>query len=59
MEVKDLFDPLVKQEIIDRVNKLTSESQRLRGKMDVSQMKEQWSKGTWKHLDYHLQQFGV
>ncbi len=21
--------------------------------------KEQWSKGTWKHLDHHLQQFGV
>jgi hypothetical protein len=20
---------------------------------------EQWSKGTWKHLDHHLQQFGV
>lgn len=21
--------------------------------------KEQWSRGTWKHLDHHLQQFGV
>jgi hypothetical protein len=21
--------------------------------------KEQWSKGTWKHLDHHLAQFGV
>lgn len=21
--------------------------------------KEQWSKATWKHLDHHLQQFGV
>jgi Protein of unknown function (DUF1569) len=21
--------------------------------------KEQWSKGSWKHLDHHLQQFGV
>jgi len=21
--------------------------------------KEQWSTGTWKHLDHHLQQFGV
>ena len=21
--------------------------------------KEQWSKGTWKHLDHHLQQFGM
>ena len=21
--------------------------------------KEEWSKGTWKHLDHHLQQFGV
>lgn len=21
--------------------------------------KEQWSKATWKHIDHHLQQFGV
>ena len=148
MEVKNLFDPAVKQEIIDRINKLTPATQRLWGKMDVGQMlahcqmplgvatgkhqlkgsfifkiigplfkpllyndkpfkknlgtdksfimtgvkefekekqglvqmihdftettmsdsphpifgkitKEQWSKGTWKHLDHHLQQFGV
>ena len=148
MEVKDLYDPKVKQEIIDRINKLTPTSQRLWGKMDVAQMlahcqmplgvatgkhklkrnfflsiigsmikkklyddtpfkrslptdksfimsdpkdfekekaalieminsfspetmsgekhpffgkltNEQWSKGTWKHLDHHLQQFDV
>ena len=148
MEVKNLFDATVKQEIIDRINKLTPQSQRQWGKMDVAQMlahcqmplgvatgkhklkgsgflklvgplfkgllfnnkpfkknlgtdksfimttpkefekeksgliqmindfsassmtdephpifgkltKEQWSKGTWKHLDHHLQQFGV
>jgi len=148
MIVKDLFDPVVKQEIINRINKLTPETQHLWGKMDVGQMlahcqmplgvavgshklkrnfflsligpmfksqlynekpfkkglptdksfimkdpkdfekekqgllsmihslnensmvdephpffgklsKEQWSKGTWKHLDHHLQQFGV
>ena len=148
MEVKNLFDATVKQEIIDRINKLTPESQRQWGKMDVAQMlahcqmplgvatgkhklkgsgflklvgplfkgllfnnkpfkknlgtdksfimttpkefekeksgliqmindfsassmtdephpifgkltKEQWSKGTWKHLDHHLMQFGV
>lgn len=148
MEVKNLFDPAVKQEIIVRINKLTPATQRLWGKMDVGQMlahcqmplgvatgkhqlkgsiifkligpffkpllyndkpfkknlgtdksfimtgvkefekekqglvqmindfsettmsdsphpifgkmtKEQWSKGTWKHLDHHLQQFGV
>jgi Protein of unknown function (DUF1569) len=148
MEVKNLFDPAVKQDIITRINKLTPESQRQWGKMDVSQMlahcqvpmgvaigkhklkgqfflkligplfkkklfddvpykqglptdqsfkmttpkdfekekqnlvgmvnefsetslaeaphpifgkltKEQWSKGTWKHLDHHLRQFGV
>ena len=147
MEVKNLFDATVKQEIIDRINKLTPQSQRQWGKMDVAQMlahcqmplgvatgkhklkgsgflksigplfkgllfnnkpfkknlgtdksfimttpkefekeksgliqmindfsassmtdephpifgkltKEQWSKGTWKHLDHHLQQFG-
>ena len=148
MEVKNLFDPSVKQGIIDRINKLTPQSQRQWGKMDVAQMlahcqmplgvaigkhklkgsffmkligplfkkklfndnpfkqnlptdnsfriadpkdfekekqnliqmindfsettmsdephpffgkltNEQWSKGTWKHLDHHLQQFGV
>lgn len=149
MEVKNLFDPAVKQDIIVRINKLTPQSKPLWGKMNVSQMlahlqvpigvadgtqklkrtffgrlvgpmvkqilyndkpfkrhlptdpsfvminnekdfetekqkllaminsfseagivnethtffgkltKEQWSKGTWKHLDHHLQQFGV
>ena len=148
MEVKNLFDTTVKQEIIDRINKLTPQSQRQWGKMDAAQMlahcqmplgvavgkhklkrnfflsligplfkkqlyndkpfkrslptdksfimtdakdfekekegllqmidsfsestmsdephpffgkltKEEWSKGTWKHLDHHLQQFGV
>ena len=148
MEVKNLFDATGKQEIIDRINKLTPQSQRQWGKMDVAQMlahcqmplgvatgkhklkgsgflkligpllkgllfnnkpfkknlgtdksfimttpkefekeksgliqmindfsassmtdephpifgkltKEQWSKGTWKHLDHHLMQFGV
>ena len=38
MEVKNLFDPAVKQEIIDRVNKLTPETKPLWGKMNVSQM---------------------
>jgi hypothetical protein len=148
MDVKNLFDPAVKQDIIDRFNKLTPESKPLWGKMTVAQMmahlqmpigvadgthklkrtmmgrllgpmiksiifndkpfkhdlptdksyimkdtkdfeeekqkllamirnfseanivnethnffgkltKEQWSKGTWKHLDHHLKQFGV
>ncbi|MEK7224755.1 MAG: DUF1569 domain-containing protein [Bacteroidota bacterium] len=38
MEVKNLFDPAVKQEIITRINKLTPESQRQWGKMNVAQM---------------------
>jgi hypothetical protein len=38
MEVKNIFDPVVKQEIITRINKLTPESQALWGKMNVSQM---------------------
>lgn len=149
VEVKNLFDAAVKQEILNRINKLTPETKALWGKMNVSQMlahlqvpigvaagthkvkrtfigrllgpmvkpilyndkpfkrslptdpsfimidnekdfekekqkllemvrhfteknivneihpffgkmtKEQWSKGTWKHLDHHLQQFGV
>jgi len=148
MEVRNLFNPVVKQDIVARINKLTAQSQRQWGKMDVAQMlahcqmplgvatgdhklkggfflrlvgplfktqlyndkpfkrdlptdnsfkitnvrdfererqkllqmindfseksmsgephpffgkltKEQWSRGTWKHLDHHLQQFGV
>src|SRR4030095_15908013 len=38
MEIKDLFDPTVKQEIIDRINKLTSQTRGQWGKMNVSQM---------------------
>ena len=149
MEIKNLFDASVKQDIINRINKLTRDSKALWGKMTVGQMlahcqmpigvaegthklkrtfigkllgplvksilyndkpfkrelptdksfimtgtekefekekstlleminnfteqnmvdtphpffgkltNEQWSKGTWKHLDHHLQQFGV
>ena len=148
MEVKNLFDTAVKQDIINRINKLTPQHQAQWGKMNVAQMlahcqmplgvatgkhklkrnfllsligplfkkqlfneqpfkknlptdksfiiadpqgfetekqklidmvnvfsdttmsgephpffgkltKEEWSKGTWKHLDHHLQQFGV
>ena len=148
MEVKNLFEPAIKQDIINRIYKLTPESKPLWGKMNVGQMlahcqmpigvadgthklkrtlmgrligpmlksilhndkpfkrnlptdksfimtdskdfekerqkllemvgnfteanilnethtffgkltKEQWSKGTYKHLDHHLQQFGV
>ncbi|MEO7924075.1 MAG: DUF1569 domain-containing protein [Chitinophagaceae bacterium] len=148
MEIKNLFEPSVKQELIDRINQLTPSSQRKWGKMDVAQMlahcqmplgvavgkhklkgnfliqiigklvkkklfndqpfkqslptdksfkmttpkdfekekkelismikdfseatmsgephpffgrmtKDEWSRGTWKHLDHHLQQFGV
>ena len=149
MEVKNLFDPAVKQDIVIRINKLSPDSKGLWGKMNIGQMlahvqvpigiaegthnvkrtlfgrivgplaksmiynnkpfkrslptdpsfvmlgnekdfeiekqnllemvnnfsettivnevhpffgkmtKEQWSIGTWKHLDHHLQQFGV
>ena len=149
MEVKNLFESAVKQNIVDRINKLTPGSKAQWGKMNVAQMlahcqmpmgvaegthqlkrtlfarivgplvksilyndkpfkrslptdssfimhgevkdfesekqklllmvsnfseanmvnethpffgkltKEQWSKGMWKHLDHHLQQFGV
>ena len=38
MEVKDLFEPSVKEEIITRINKLTPGTQRKWGKMDVAQM---------------------
>lgn len=38
MEIKNLFDPVVKQDINYRINKLTPQTQRQWGKMDVSQM---------------------
>ena len=38
MEIKNLFDPAVKQEIITRINKLTPETPRQWGKMNVAQM---------------------
>lgn len=38
MEIKNLFDPVVKQDIINRVNKLTPHSERQWGKMDAAQM---------------------
>ena len=38
MEVKNLFDPAVKRDIIDRINKLTPQTKQLWGKMNVSQM---------------------
>lgn len=38
MELKNLFDPSVKKDILDRINKLTPQSQPRWGKMNVSQM---------------------
>ena len=38
MEIKNLFDPAVKQDIIDRINKLSSQTQKQWGKMNVAQM---------------------
>ncbi len=38
MEIKNLFDAEAKQEIINRINQLTPQSQRKWGKMDVAQM---------------------
>jgi hypothetical protein len=38
MEVMNLFDASVKQEIIDRIHKLTPQSKPLWGKMNVAQM---------------------
>ncbi len=38
MEVKNLFDPAAKQEIIDRINKLSAQTPHVWGKMNVSQM---------------------
>ena len=38
MEIKDMFDPVVKRDIIDRINRLTPQTQHKWGKMDVAQM---------------------
>lgn len=38
MEIKNLFEPAVKNEIIDRINKLTPQTKQLWGKMNVAQM---------------------
>ena len=38
MEVKNLFEPAVKQEIEDRINRLTSQSLPKWGKVNVAQM---------------------
>jgi len=38
MEIKNLYDSSVKQGIIDRIHKLTAQTQRQWGKMDVAQM---------------------
>jgi len=38
MEIKNLFDSTVKQDMIQRINKLTPGSKALWGKMNVSQM---------------------
>lgn len=38
MEIKNLFDTAVKEEMIERINSITPESQRKWGKMDVAQM---------------------
>lgn len=38
MEVKNLFEPGAKQEIVDRINKLNPDTPALWGKMNVAQM---------------------
>ena|SRR5689334_15558173 len=38
MELKNLYEPEVKKDIIDRINKLTPQTQPRWGKMNVSQM---------------------
>jgi len=49
-----------KQNLVDMINSfsettMSGEPHPFFGKLT----KEQWSKGTWKHLDHHLNQFGV
>lgn len=49
-----------KRKLLDMINRfseasIVNQSHPIFGKLTA----EQWSKGTWKHLDHHLQQFGV
>jgi hypothetical protein len=49
-----------KQKLVEMINSFTeasivNETHTFFGKLT----KDQWSIGTWKHLDHHLQQFGV
>ncbi len=46
--------------LLDMLNRFT-ESNMINDKHPIfgRLTKEQWSKATWKHLDHHLQQFGV
>lgn len=49
-----------KQLLIDMINSFSEDS--MSGKPHPffgNLSNEEWSKGTWKHLDHHLQQFGV
>ena len=49
-----------KQKLVDMINRFT-----IANMVDAPHpffgklTKEEWSKGTWKHLDHHLSQFGV
>lgn len=54
MEVKNLFDPAVKQEIIDRINKLTPQTNPQWGKMNVAQMLAHVQKPIGIALGTHL-----
>ncbi len=47
--MNNLFNQSDTTQILERIEKLTPDSQRLWGKMNVAQ----------KHLDHHLRQFGV
>jgi hypothetical protein len=49
-----------KHDLLEKINRFTAqnmigEKHPVFGRLT----KEQWSKATWKHLDHHLQQFGV
>ena len=54
MEVKNLLDPEVKQEMIDRINRLRPASQRKWGSMDVSQMLAHCQKPIQVALGQHI-----
>jgi hypothetical protein len=64
MERKNLFDPATLDAVVARIHRLAPDAAPLWGTMNPAQMLAHCAEvmevmGAYKHLDHHLQQFGV